>query len=593
MNIMQITLDNIKFSVPSKIWERGEEYYENDAVTDLKEIMPGEWSATVEGSEYYTVEVSLKGNVVESWECDCPYDHGDICKHVVAVLLAISDEVVSESIHCNAVSEKSDNIDCLSDISAITEKKVDVSFDDIMKLAKEDDLRAFVEAYALNDYQFKNVFVDYISQKYFRTEKKNTKQKDYAKEISKIFSDSIVRSKSRYYNYYDEIDWCTIAYKMQQVFEDAAVLLKNGDTINPANIALHFFESVSEFVDDTIYYDDDSQYEMHECCENAGDLLLDVMKNTSAEFTLKQDIFRKICKVLNDHRVNDYVDYNVEYLMFELGNYVQSPEDRLAMIDVKIKEREEKNYGVYQYVQMKIDYLKELNRNEEALEVENSYLHLSEIRKKRVEQLVDSERYNDALQMIDEGILIAKEKRHYGSEKRWLETKLSIYERIDDKKGMIEISRKLFIDGEGVWEYYEKLRKIVPSSDWKIFLAKMISELKYKRDVIANIYEKEKDYDELYKWIIISSDRIRHSIGYGFRMPKEYHPILLEIFASSIKEFAANTYNMSRENYRLIAQRLNEAKKMNGGEAVVKNIVTEFRIIYKRRPAMMDELSGL
>ena len=65
-----------------------EEYYETDAVSELEEISPGEWTATVEGTDDYNVEISMDGNEIESWYCDCPYD-GEICKHVVATLLAI------------------------------------------------------------------------------------------------------------------------------------------------------------------------------------------------------------------------------------------------------------------------------------------------------------------------------------------------------------------------------------------------------------------------------------------------------------------------------------------------------------------------
>ena len=57
-----ITLDNFENFVPYKIWMRGEEYYETDAVSELEEISPGEWTATVEGTDDYNVEISMDGN---------------------------------------------------------------------------------------------------------------------------------------------------------------------------------------------------------------------------------------------------------------------------------------------------------------------------------------------------------------------------------------------------------------------------------------------------------------------------------------------------------------------------------------------------
>lgn len=67
---------------------RGEDYYDSDAVLDIEEESPGEWIATVCGTENYEVTVSMEGNEIIAWECDCPYD-GNICKHVVATFLAI------------------------------------------------------------------------------------------------------------------------------------------------------------------------------------------------------------------------------------------------------------------------------------------------------------------------------------------------------------------------------------------------------------------------------------------------------------------------------------------------------------------------
>ena len=89
---MRIRLDNFRNFVPSKIWSRGAAYFEDGAVVELEEISRGQWRATVEGTEDYDVEISLDGDEVLSWMCDCPYDGGDICKHVVAAVLAVREQ---------------------------------------------------------------------------------------------------------------------------------------------------------------------------------------------------------------------------------------------------------------------------------------------------------------------------------------------------------------------------------------------------------------------------------------------------------------------------------------------------------------------
>ena len=72
----------------SKSYNRGQSYYEQGAVSDI--VRRGETlRADVEGSQYqpYTVTIEFDDAGVARTDCSCPYDHGGICKHRVAVLL--------------------------------------------------------------------------------------------------------------------------------------------------------------------------------------------------------------------------------------------------------------------------------------------------------------------------------------------------------------------------------------------------------------------------------------------------------------------------------------------------------------------------
>jgi len=69
-------------------YDRGEDYYEQGAVIDV--VRRGDMlRADVEGSQYepYQVQIELDDTGVVDTMCSCPYDHGGICKHRVAVLL--------------------------------------------------------------------------------------------------------------------------------------------------------------------------------------------------------------------------------------------------------------------------------------------------------------------------------------------------------------------------------------------------------------------------------------------------------------------------------------------------------------------------
>ena len=85
--------------VDSKIFRRGLDYYRSGMVECI------DWdgshaTAEVSGSEEdpYLVEIDFSDDgEVEDWFCDCPYDWGPVCKHVVAALLALQESLTGEA----------------------------------------------------------------------------------------------------------------------------------------------------------------------------------------------------------------------------------------------------------------------------------------------------------------------------------------------------------------------------------------------------------------------------------------------------------------------------------------------------------------
>lgn len=82
-----ITLENM--ATPNS-FARGEDYYHSDAVRQLT-YNGHAFIARVLGSYAYQVEISGTKNS-PNFQCTCPYDYDGICKHIVAVGLAILDE---------------------------------------------------------------------------------------------------------------------------------------------------------------------------------------------------------------------------------------------------------------------------------------------------------------------------------------------------------------------------------------------------------------------------------------------------------------------------------------------------------------------
>lgn len=84
-NLTESTIRNL---ASSQSFQRGEDYYHSDAVSNIIQ-RANTLTAQVEGSEYdpYEVTINLHDGGIASAVCNCPYDWGGYCKHIVAVLL--------------------------------------------------------------------------------------------------------------------------------------------------------------------------------------------------------------------------------------------------------------------------------------------------------------------------------------------------------------------------------------------------------------------------------------------------------------------------------------------------------------------------
>ncbi len=83
---MKILLSEFEHQIDEKILKRGLDYFKKGHVTSVNKLGDGDYEIIVEGTETYTVRLSIKGDVVTEYVCDCPYDMGPVCKHVVAAL---------------------------------------------------------------------------------------------------------------------------------------------------------------------------------------------------------------------------------------------------------------------------------------------------------------------------------------------------------------------------------------------------------------------------------------------------------------------------------------------------------------------------
>ena len=87
---MELTLELIKNQSTAQSFERGEYYFQSKAIQHL--IKHGDiYEAEVRGTQNYKQTFDLRGRQVNAI-CTCPYDYAGLCKHLVAVGMAIIHE---------------------------------------------------------------------------------------------------------------------------------------------------------------------------------------------------------------------------------------------------------------------------------------------------------------------------------------------------------------------------------------------------------------------------------------------------------------------------------------------------------------------
>ena len=107
---------------------------------------------------------------------------------------------------------------------------------------------------------------------------------------------------------------------------------------------------------------------------------------------------------------------------------------------------------------------------------------------------------------------------------------------------------------------------------------------------MARLYKEEKLYDKLLCEVTKASGLSLLQL-YEKDLKKRYPIEILHKYTEELQQMAQ--YASERKRYRELVELLRQMKTIEGGTAVVEQIATDWRVQYKRRPAMMEELAQL
>jgi tetratricopeptide (TPR) repeat protein len=558
-----VNLKNFHKHIPPKIYERGAEYYEYDSINNVEHEYPDTWTAEVEGSELYSVEIKLNGDEIVSWKCDCPYGYGDICKHVVAVLLYIKNN--------------RDKYPVSAEIPPSPQHK---QLTEILHQSNNKELASFLSQYADEHPDFYQALTSNLHPK-----KKVSPQVDYTKKIQKCFN-----AGNSYNRYCYSSDRKDIACKLDEYIAKARSLIKLNCEEEAMTILLPIIKKIGDGYEE--YGDDEGA--LGAVCQEAAGIIAEMIETGLPDNLLKV-LTNEISQMIKNSNYDNYDLADLNQLLFSISLKTSNFERGLDIIDEVLKI-EPDSFRTSSLVVAKIEHLEKAGKKEEVENVISSYLYLPEIRKIKLKKLISQKQYEKALHVIDDGITLAEKKNYPGTVADWKDEKLSVYQRIKNNDKVIELAEDLFVTGRESLKYYRVLKTVIPTEKWTGYLDDFLSKSeKQKRGgisghVLAQVYIAEKYWDRLMVYVEknIQLGKYCSLSEYESYLKPLYPDRMLAFYASQITDYAEK--NVGRAHYQYMAGVLKTMKKYPGGMETVNTLLAHFKSVYAKRRTMMEEL---
>jgi len=565
-----MTFKDFEKNIDSQILERGFGYFQNGNVISVNEVDTGLWEAEVEGTENYFVTIRTDKYKIKTWECDCPYDMGPVCKHVIAVFYAIAEEieVKKEQPYKKTNSEK-DN-----------KKRIE----NIFKAASKEELQNFIMAQFSKERSLKNSFVAYFAE--LLDENPEEKYKIIVKNLFKA-----AHGRNGFMEYRSVHKF---AHSLIELAEKGEKIFVNGNINESLTICKTLIENISEFVSEV----DDSGGGLSSAIENAFDTFSGIV--SKAPPMLKDDLF---VYCMNEYQKEKYHDFGFEDRFLDLLPSLISTEEQekdfFELINKQIEIEKKNEYSDYNTVRLicaKIEYLREKNLNAEAKALIRENIIHPDFREIVIDEAVKKKDFEIAKKLCLEGLVISEKANHYGISDKWRQKLLHISEFNKNIPDIRKWSELLFFKSNFDMKYYMKLKSTYDNNAWRDASEMIVDKIKKENnpggyryaDTLAKIFIEEKYIERLLNLVQSNSKLIDFIDCYAKYLKDKYPEEIISLYFEAIKSHAKTT---DRKTYEEVANYLKNLGRINGSENTLRQLLNYFRGLYRNRRAMMEILN--
>lgn len=375
--------------------------------------------------------------------------------------------------------------------------------------------------------------------------------------------------------------------------------------------AFQLQQSMLKKVMDVITHCDDSSGSIGGILVSTTEQIYGMAENPEVAMDLKEQIFDFINTELQDSKYFDYGDFG--YHLFDtyenLAVTLGKAQVFLDFVDKKIASSTGK-YDDYRrefFTKQKISFLKATGKTAEADSLLAQNLDIVEIRQQEIDAAIKNKNLVLAKRLIADGIEIAKQKEHFGTERRWEQELLRIAGIEKDVTTVRHYAKKFAFDRGVSLEYYRQWKKTFTTAEWKDVLEQYIAETTNKVEAaharlkltwrkgpppllqpLAPIYIEEQQWDRLLE-LVKKEDRVDTILMYHEFLAKRYPEEMTNLYVPAMA--AEGDSASTRDHYASLASKMKRVMKdIPASQEKITALARYLKLKYPRRPAMQEEL---
>jgi uncharacterized Zn finger protein len=562
VNQMALTLKNFKQAIPSTILSRGRNYYNNGAVTDLSLEEEDTWAAEVQGTEAYDVRITLEQSGELSCVCTCPYEYGEHCKHIAAVLYAI-EEAYPEYFEGQRRKPARKRVTRLDKLKAA------------LKATSHEELIAVLVELAKSDREL-------LTHLLLRLDAAGDTTADYRQ----LMKDALrpPRGSRGFLDYWASTE---AGVRVGELAERAEKAVPD----RPEQ-AVTIFQVILEETIKALDYADDSNGMLSSNIERAMTGLAECAERLAEPE--RAALFRYCLKEATGQRV---AGWDAQWDLLGLaGDLIDSPTQRVelfSVLDSVAKPREiDPVLGFYSQfteenaVAIKAEVISRLDGDEAAIEYIAENKHLDRFRMGLIQYHLERGDLDTALELAEEGLAALVKNSDWPRWRVGLNYRaliLAIARQRGDNKAIVEQAQALWLS-RGDQEYYTIMKEAMSADEWPGFRDRLLASNQCSDSLTAWAYAQEGMWARVRDLVFSQPSLLpQYQLELEARFPEETATAYERFVEKMLRETSNRQTYQAAASFLIRMQRLGQGDK---GKAIARSLIEQ----HPQRRAMVEEL---